>query len=104
MNVPQIVNGSFSGNGTSDYVKSDGELFLHLSDGFNATIQFEIADPPSPAGSTPSFTTLGKDSAGNAIQFTQGFSGRILTGPPGMLWRLKCSGYVSGPITFKLIG
>ena len=104
MNVPQIVNGVFSGNGTSDWVRSDGDLFLHLSDGFNATIQFEIADPPSPQGATPTFSTLGKDASGNPIQFTQGYSGRILTGPKGMLWRLKCSGYVAGPITYKLIG
>lgn len=104
MNQPQIVNGVFSGNGNSAWVISQGDLFLHLTGPFTATIQLEIADPPPAGVATPTFNTLGNDAAGSPIQFTAPYSGRIIAGPPGILWRLKCSGYSAGPIGYKLIG
>jgi hypothetical protein len=103
VNIPQVVEGTFTGNGNSAFVRADGDLLLILTGPFSATIKLGTANPPADRSSTPSFTTLNQDEEGNDILFTAPVSTRLRVGAKGMLWRLECSGFVSGPVGYKLV-
>ena len=94
-----LVSGTFTGTGQSAEVELFGKANI-LIDGGVATVAIERSFDD---GTT--WTAISRDSAGNPASYatgTLGFNGTIEEPQPGVLYRLNCTAYTSGTVTYRI--
>lgn len=93
------AEGSFAATGQSAEVEVRGKANIFI-DGGDGTVVIERKMFGQSA-----FTAISKDSSGNPASYataTLGFNGTIEDPEPGALYRLNCTVFVSGPISFRI--
>ena len=93
------VDSTFTGTGQSAEVELRGKANI-LIDGGDGTVVIERKLLGMSA-----FFPISKDSSGNPASYatgTLGFNGTIEDPEPGVLYRLNCTVFVSGPITYRI--
>ena len=94
------VSGTFTGTGNGDTIKILGEFNVLISGGIGTVDVQRSFD----AGAT--WYTISQDTAGTPASYTTGgsvaFNGVLEEHEGSMLYRLSCTGYTSGTITYRI--
>jgi hypothetical protein len=93
------VSGTFTGSGVSSAIAVHGRMSI-LIDGGSGDVEIERSTDD---GAT--WFTISRDSAGNPALYataTLGFNGFVDEPEFGIKYRLNCSAFTSGTITYRL--
>ena len=97
--LERVLSGTFSGTGQSESIKVDGKFNVTLSGG-SGIVDIERSFD---AGST--WNAISKNSAGEQASYdvaTFPFNGTIEEPEYRTLYRLNCTSYISGTITYRI--
>lgn len=93
-----FVEGTFTGTGESDPVPLQGHANVLIDfAGASATVQIQKSFN---GGST--WYVVSRDSAGTLASYTASFNGTIIEPESQILYRLECTVYASGTVTYRI--